>query len=99
MITIENVAYHKTCLKCEHCHTILTLGKFAAINGKFYCKPHFKQLFALKGNYTEGFLTIEGDHAIPAPASVANSRKNTEVDLKSLDVAGLGEKLLETTAE
>ena len=23
--------------------------------GKLYCKPHFKQLFASKGNYNEGF--------------------------------------------
>ena len=23
--------------------------------GKYYCKPHFKQLFKEKGNYSEGF--------------------------------------------
>jgi hypothetical protein len=23
--------------------------------GVYFCKPHFKQLFALKGNYSEGF--------------------------------------------
>ena len=26
-----------------------------ALSGKYYCKPHFKQLFQLKGNYSEGF--------------------------------------------
>ncbi|KAJ3077500.1 Xin actin-binding repeat-containing protein 2, partial [Quaeritorhiza haematococci] len=31
------------------------LGNYAALNGLFYCKPHFKQLFALKGNYSDGF--------------------------------------------
>ena len=31
------------------------LGNYAALKGKFYCKPHFKQLFAEKGNYDEGF--------------------------------------------
>jgi hypothetical protein len=25
------------------------------MNGVMYCKPHFKQLFAAKGNYDEGF--------------------------------------------
>lgn len=25
------------------------------MGGVYYCKPHFKQLFALKGNYDEGF--------------------------------------------
>lgn len=31
------------------------LGNFAALQGKLFCKPHFKQLFKLKGNYDEGF--------------------------------------------
>jgi hypothetical protein len=25
------------------------------MEGKTYCKPHFKQLFKSKGNYDEGF--------------------------------------------
>lgn len=47
--------FHKNCLKCTHCNATLTLGNYAAINGAYYCKPHFKQLFASKGNYDEGF--------------------------------------------
>ncbi len=39
---------HKTCLKCAHCNMPLTLGKYASLDGKFYCKPHFKQLFMEK---------------------------------------------------
>jgi hypothetical protein len=35
------------------------LGNYAALNGVFYCKPHFKQLFAVKGNYTDGFQAAE----------------------------------------
>lgn len=31
------------------------LGNYAALQGKLYCKPHFKQLFKAKGNYDEGF--------------------------------------------
>ena len=25
------------------------------MQGRYYCKPHFKQLFQLRGNYSEGF--------------------------------------------
>jgi len=42
-------------MKCEECGKALGLGNYAALSGKYYCKPHFKQLFALKGNYSEGF--------------------------------------------
>ncbi|KAJ3601108.1 hypothetical protein NHX12_032081 [Muraenolepis orangiensis] len=31
------------------------LGTYAALQGEFYCKPHFQQLFKSKGNYDEGF--------------------------------------------
>ncbi|TNN45740.1 LIM domain-containing protein 2 [Liparis tanakae] len=34
---------------------LLSLGTFAALQGDFYCKPHFQQLFKSKGNYDEGF--------------------------------------------
>ena len=47
--------FHKTCLKCSHCGVIVTLGNYASMQGVVYCKPHFKQLFAAKGNYDEGF--------------------------------------------
>jgi hypothetical protein len=40
----------------------LQLGNYAALNGVFYCKPHFKQLFAVKGNYTDGFKQAEENH-------------------------------------
>jgi hypothetical protein len=47
--------FHKTCMKCAHCQCTLKLGNFAAMQGVYYCKPHFKQLFKLKGNYDSGF--------------------------------------------
>lgn len=39
----------------DYCHTKLSLGSYAALQGEFYCKPHFQQLFKSKGNYDEGF--------------------------------------------
>lgn len=32
-----------------------SLGSYAALEGEFYCKPHYQQLFKSKGNYDEGF--------------------------------------------
>lgn len=54
-ILIDDKPLHKTCLKCDHCKMTLKLGTYASLEGKYYCKPHFKQLFKLKGNYFEGF--------------------------------------------
>ena len=54
-ITADDKTYHKSCFKCTHCKKIISLGNFAALNGVYYCKPHFKQLFAVKGNYSDGF--------------------------------------------
>ncbi|XP_077582158.1 LIM domain and actin-binding protein 1-like isoform X2 [Stigmatopora nigra] len=47
--------YHKSCFRCCHCSTKLSLGNFASLHGNVYCKPHFSQLFKAKGNYDEGF--------------------------------------------
>jgi len=54
-LTIEQVVYHKTCFKCAKCAKVLRMGDFTAIQGEVFCKPHFKQLFQVKGNYEEGF--------------------------------------------
>jgi len=51
----DKKVFHKACLRCSHCSVVLTLGNYAGLQGKFFCKPHFKQLFASKGNYDEGF--------------------------------------------
>lgn len=34
---------------------LCSTGTYAALQGKIYCKVHFKQLFKIKGNYDEGF--------------------------------------------
>lgn len=55
LIKADGACFHKTCIKCAQCNCTLKLGNYASLGGKFYCKPHFKQLFALKGNYHGGF--------------------------------------------
>ena len=72
-ITADDKIFHKTCLRCLHCNKVLSLGNYAALNGGFYCKPHFKQLFALKGNYSDGFKASE------------SIKKSTHVFTKSVD--------------
>jgi hypothetical protein len=54
-LVADEVTYHKACFKCEQCKKALSVGGYAALQGKIFCKPHFKQLFKLKGNYDEGF--------------------------------------------
>lgn len=39
-------------LQCNHCNGKLKLGSYASLEGKYFCKPHFKQLFKAKGNYS-----------------------------------------------
>jgi cysteine/glycine-rich protein len=63
--------FHKTCLKCSHCNVIVTLGNYASMQGVVYCKPHFKQLFAAKGNYDEGFGKEKASSKLEAQASSA----------------------------
>jgi len=72
----DKKTFHKTCLKCSHCKANLSLGNYASMNGVMYCKPHFKQLFATKGNYDEGFgkekLTSKWTPNATVPASAGS---------------------------
>ncbi|KAA8585433.1 hypothetical protein FQN60_004127 [Etheostoma spectabile] len=54
-LVANNLVFHSTCFCCKHCNAKLSLGTFAALQGEFYCKPHYQQLFKSKGNYDEGF--------------------------------------------
>ncbi|KAJ3321721.1 hypothetical protein HDU93_003186 [Gonapodya sp. JEL0774] len=51
----------------------MKVGTFAFNAGKYYCKPHFKQLFAVKGNYTGGF----GEKDAKSPSSFNSSGYGT----------------------
>ena len=54
-LVADGLFFHKGCFTCQECKKPIGLGSYAALQGKIYCKPHFKQLFTLKGNYDEGF--------------------------------------------
>ncbi|TNM94197.1 hypothetical protein fugu_002373 [Takifugu bimaculatus] len=51
----DKQSFHKSCFRCEHCRGKLSLGNYASLHGRMYCKPHYKQLFKSKGNYDEAF--------------------------------------------
>jgi hypothetical protein len=51
----DAMVFHKMCFRCSECNKVVKMGTYASLEGKIYCKAHFKQLFKLKGNYNEGF--------------------------------------------
>ncbi|XP_062512894.1 LIM domain and actin-binding protein 1-like isoform X2 [Corticium candelabrum] len=54
-LEVDKQLFHKHCFKCQECKKTLSAGTYASLEGQIFCKPHFKQLFRLKGNYDEGF--------------------------------------------
>lgn len=44
-----------SCFFCFFFPFLSSLGNYASLHGRMYCKPHYKQLFTSKGNYDEGF--------------------------------------------
>jgi len=54
-VSLEDKVFHENCFKCTHCKKKLSPGTYTALGDDFYCKPHYQQLFASKGNYSEGF--------------------------------------------
>ena len=65
----DDKVFHKACFRCEECKTILSLGKYASMEGRTFCKPCFKKLFFSKGNYSEGFGQLKPQHAHEAKKS------------------------------
>lgn len=72
-LTLDGKTFHKTCLKCAHCKATLKMGNLASMEGVYYCKPHFKQLFKTKGNYSEGFGKVDPKKAWVAGAGGSGS--------------------------
>ncbi|XP_037370614.1 LIM domain and actin-binding protein 1 isoform X2 [Talpa occidentalis] len=75
--------FHISCFRCSYCNNKLTLGTYASLHGRIYCKPHFNQLFKSKGNYDEGFghrphkdlwaSKNENEETLERPAQVPNA--------------------------
>ncbi|CAF1025026.1 unnamed protein product [Rotaria sordida] len=83
-IEADKKIYHKSCFKCMHCKSILKLGNYTANDGQIYCKPHFLQLFAIKGNYSAGFglndhktRWLSNSSSSSSPTSISNTHEST----------------------
>ncbi|KAH0458218.1 hypothetical protein IEQ34_013533 [Dendrobium chrysotoxum] len=50
-VTVEGLAYHKSCFRCSHGGCAISPSNYAALEGILYCKHHFSQLFKEKGSY------------------------------------------------
>ncbi|GAB2300977.1 LIM domain-containing protein PLIM2a [Dionaea muscipula] len=51
-LVVEGENYHKSCFRCAKGGCFLTASNYAALDGVLYCKPHFAQLFKVKGSYS-----------------------------------------------
>ena len=49
-------------MRCRECGCRVSAGTYASHLGVLFCKPHFKQLFKLRGNYDEGFGVAQRKH-------------------------------------
>jgi len=52
---VDGAVFHRQCFKCTMCKGKLTIGSFASVNRKFYCKPHYHELFAKSGGSYDAF--------------------------------------------
>jgi len=105
-LVADNIIFHKSCFRCKHCNSVLKLGSYASMDNIFYCKPHFKQLFAEKGNYSEGFgkLKPQQMHELKQTgASPSEGEKPVQASSSSINSAQLKKttstKSLEKTEE
>ncbi|XP_042093512.1 cysteine-rich protein 3 isoform X6 [Ovis aries] len=63
--------WHPFCLKCEHCHSVLSPGGHAEHNGRPYChKPCYGALFGPRGVNIGGVGSYLYKPPTPTPASI-----------------------------
>ncbi|XP_043303270.1 LIM domain and actin-binding protein 1 isoform X1 [Cervus canadensis] len=80
--------FHISCFRCSYCNSKLSLGTYASLHGRIYCKPHFNQLFKSKGNYDEGFghrphkdlwaSKNENEETLERPAQLPNAAETLQ---------------------
>ncbi|CEP03067.1 LIM zinc-binding domain-containing protein [Plasmodiophora brassicae] len=63
---IEGATFHKRCVRCNQCKSVVSLGNLAMYGGVIYCKPHFKERFLARGTYAA--LERDGDQRVDKPA-------------------------------
>ncbi len=68
----------------NECFVLFRLGNYTANDGQIYCKPHFLQLFAIKGNYSAGFglndhkaRWLSNTSSSSSPTSISYTQEST----------------------
>ena len=57
--SVDGLVFHKgKCFVCDFCKGTLRPGNYASLSGKYYCKPHFKKLFQVKGMFLFLYLIL-----------------------------------------
>ncbi|XP_069344723.1 cysteine-rich protein 3 isoform X2 [Eulemur rufifrons] len=70
--------WHRFCLKCERCHSVLSPGGHAEHNGRPYChKPCYGALFGPRGVNIGGVGAYLYNPPTPTPASTAPLSPNS----------------------
>jgi len=73
-----NKTFHKSCFRCKHCDSVISLKSFSAIEGEPYCKPHYLALFKSRGTYsgiTGGASTSSGYNASAGFKGISQASK------------------------
>ena len=76
----EGVFFHRSCFRCHHCQMQLKIGNYSYSRGtgeekgRFYCTPHFRQLFLSNPEAINYGRQREGQ---PTPAAAAATKTNT----------------------
>ena len=83
----EGVVFHKSCFRCAKCNKVLSIGGYAALEGIYYCKPHYTQMFKEKGNYDEGFGREQHKKQWAAGAAPATTDFSKPVEAKASEPA------------
>lgn len=62
-----------------------SLGNYASLHGRMYCKPHYNQLFKSKGNYDEGFGQKPHKDLWSSKNSAEQTRQDMSPEKKATD--------------
>lgn len=85
LLIADKQNFHKSCFRCEHCRGKLSLGNYASLHGRMYCKPHYNQLFKSKGNYDEGFGQKPHKDLWSSKNSAEQTRQDMSPEKKATD--------------
>ena len=52
-ISADGKTWHASCFKCKECKSNITLAKWVQLDGENFCKPCYKKVFMLRGEYSD----------------------------------------------